>query len=210
MYKKLRVLLILAVACCLVGPAFALAQEPATSSTPPAATSVPTTTPTPKEQAAAQRKAELREKHLAKKLRGKIHRQRGQANYWRGVRFKQPLHFHRKRLMGLSTIKLKPILKYAKNAHHRAHYKAKHPPMLWAWMCIHRHEGSWTDPNAPYWGGLQMDKAFMKKYNPKLYYSKGTADHWTPLEQVWTAVKAAFWKGRGFGPWPNTRIPCGV
>src|SRR4051812_48418992 len=26
-------------------------------------------------------------------------------------------------------------------------------------LCIHTGEGSWTDPGAPYWGGLQMDWA---------------------------------------------------
>ena len=31
------------------------------------------------------------------------------------------------------------------------------PPHYSAWLCIHGHEGSWTDPDAPYHGGLQMD-----------------------------------------------------
>src|SRR5947209_894047 len=40
----------------------------------------------------------------------------------------------------------------ANRAWHRAHL----PTRLRAWNCIHHYEGSWTDPNAPYWGGLQM------------------------------------------------------
>src|SRR5215471_18639237 len=38
------------------------------------------------------------------------------------------------------------------------------PPHYEQWMCIHRYEGSWTDPNAPFWGGLQMDESFQKAY----------------------------------------------
>ena len=37
---------------------------------------------------------------------------------------------------------------------------------------------------------------------------KGTADHWSPLEQIWTAEKAL--KSRGFWPWPNTARYCGL
>ena len=43
---------------------------------------------------------------------------------------------------------------------------------------------------------------------PWLLRTKGTADHWTPLEQIWTAEKAA--KSRGFWPWPNTARSCGL
>ena len=39
----------------------------------------------------------------------------------------------------------------------RARHRAHHPPHLTEWRCIHRWEGSWTDPNSPYYGGLQMD-----------------------------------------------------
>ncbi len=42
----------------------------------------------------------------------------------------------------------------------RAWRKATRPPHYDEWMCIHRYEGSWVDPNAPYYGGLQMDVAF--------------------------------------------------
>lgn len=86
--------------------------------------------------------------------------------------------------------------------------RAVHPPMLHAWYCIHHYEGSWTDPNAPYWGGLQMDYSFQATYGPWLLRHKGTADHWTPLEQIWVAVKA--WRVRGFSPWANTARNCGV
>jgi len=77
------------------------------------------------------------------------------------------------------------------------------------WACIHRYEGAWHDGGAPYWGGLQMDMSFMRTYGSHLLRMKGTADHWTPLEQMWVAEKAHR-SGRGFGPWPNTARACGL
>jgi hypothetical protein len=84
-----------------------------------------------------------------------------------------------------------------------------HPPYYSAWLCIHRGEGSWSDPNAPYWGGLQMDLGFQRTYGRYLFNTKGTANHWSPLEQIWTAEKARR-GGRGFYPWPNTARYCGL
>lgn len=78
-----------------------------------------------------------------------------------------------------------------------------------AFMCIHRGEGSWTDPNPPYFGGLQMDYSFMAAYGGALLRSKGTADHWTPAEQISVAIRA-YYSGRGFFPWPNTARACGL
>jgi hypothetical protein len=90
-----------------------------------------------------------------------------------------------------------------------ARRRAQHPPHLKAWLCIHRYEGSWRDPNAPYYGGLQMDLGFQSTYGRSLLRRKGTADHWTPLEQMWVAERA-FASGRGFYPWPNTARWCGL
>jgi hypothetical protein len=95
-----------------------------------------------------------------------------------------------------------------KNRAHVAHRRAEHPPHLRAFLCIHRYEASWTDTGAPYYGGLQMDVGFQHAYAPRLLRTKGTADHWTPLEQIWTAEKAL--KSRGFWPWPNTARDCGL
>jgi hypothetical protein len=88
------------------------------------------------------------------------------------------------------------------------HRIAEHPPHLQQFLCIHRYEGSWTDTGAPYYGGLQMDVGFQQHYGRWLYATKGTADHWSPLEQIWTAEKAL--KSRGFWPWPNTARYCGL
>ena len=85
---------------------------------------------------------------------------------------------------------------------------AKNPPRLDAWNCIHSYEGSWSDPDAPYWGGLQMDMSFQSAYGTWLLNHKGTANHWTPLQQIWAGVRA--WRVRGFAPWSNTAHACGV
>ena len=91
----------------------------------------------------------------------------------------------------------------------RARYWAHHPPHLAEWLCIHRFEGSWSDPNSPYYGGLQMDISFQRAYGPSLLRRKGTADHWAPYEQMWVAERALR-AGRGFYPWPLTARRCGL
>jgi hypothetical protein len=91
----------------------------------------------------------------------------------------------------------------------RTRRRAQNPPHKRAWLCIHRYEAAWTDPNPPYYGGLQMDLSFQRTYSPGLLRRKGTANHWTPLEQMWTAERAHR-SGRGFYPWPNTGRYCGL
>jgi len=91
----------------------------------------------------------------------------------------------------------------------RARRKAARPPHRSGWLCIHRFEGAWTDPNAPYYGGLQMDISFQRTYGHELLRKKGTANHWTPLEQMWVAERAHR-SGRGYYPWPNTARYCGL
>jgi hypothetical protein len=87
--------------------------------------------------------------------------------------------------------------------------QAHNPPRLGAWLCINRFEAHWNDPNAPYYGGLQMDISFQRTYAPDLLRKKGTADRWTPIEQIWVAERA-YRAGRGFTPWPNTARFCGL
>jgi hypothetical protein len=78
------------------------------------------------------------------------------------------------------------------------------------WQCIHRYEGAWKARTGNgYYGGLQMDVHFMRMYGALLLRTKGTADRWTPLEQMWVAEKA-YRAGRGFYPWPNTARACGL
>ena len=53
-----------------------------------------------------------------------------------------------------------------------------------------------------------MDLSFQEEYGGWLLRTKGTADRWTPLEQIWVAVRA--WRSRGFSPWPTTARECGL
>jgi Transglycosylase-like domain len=89
-----------------------------------------------------------------------------------------------------------------------ARRQAQHPPHYGAFLCIHHYEGSWNDSGSPYYGGLQMNIGFQATYGGWLLRTKGTADHWTPLEQIWVAEKAV--RSRGFYPWPLTARYCGL
>jgi len=91
----------------------------------------------------------------------------------------------------------------------RARTRAEHPPHGAAWLCIHRYEGPWTDPDAPYYGGLQMDLTFQRMYGWRLLRRDGTANRWSPLEQMWVAERAIR-AGRGFHPWPVSARRCGL
>jgi hypothetical protein len=86
---------------------------------------------------------------------------------------------------------------------------AAHPPHKRGWNCIHRYEGSWGDSGDPYWGGLQMDRGFMRSYAPPVLLRRGWANHWTALEQMWVAERAHR-SGRGYWPWPSTARFCGL
>lgn len=91
----------------------------------------------------------------------------------------------------------------------RARVKAHNPPNERAWRCLQRHEGPWNDRWDPYWGGLQMDRTFMRQYAPRHLLRRGWAHTWTPIEQMWVAERALR-AGRGFYPWPNAAGLCGL
>jgi hypothetical protein len=87
-------------------------------------------------------------------------------------------------------------------------HRARHPPHAREFLCIHRYEGSWNAATGNgYYGGLQMDISFQRRYGAHLLHRKGTANHWTPLEQIWVAERAHR-TGLGFAPWPNTARTC--
>lgn len=79
------------------------------------------------------------------------------------------------------------------------------------WTCLHQREGSWTDAGDPYWGGLQMDRGFMRTYGSDMIrrHHGGLANTWTPREQIIVAERARA-SGRGYQPWPNTSRACGL
>jgi hypothetical protein len=91
----------------------------------------------------------------------------------------------------------------------RAKRRAHNPPHEREWRCLQRYEGPWTDRWDPYWGGLQMDRSFMRQYAPRYLLRRGLAHRWTPIEQMWVAERALR-AGRGFHPWPNTARKCGL
>ena len=96
----------------------------------------------------------------------------------------------------------------------RAERAAMRPPHRSQWLCIHRYErnpaqGWRTRTGNGYYGGLQMDIHFQRAYGPELLRRKGTANNWTPYEQMWVAERAHR-SGRGFYPWPNTARYCGL
>jgi len=87
--------------------------------------------------------------------------------------------------------------------------EAAYPPHKRQWLCIHRYEASWhAHTGNGYYGGLQMDLEFQRFYAAWLLREKGTADHWTPIEQMWVAERAE--RVSGFWPWPNTARICGL
>lgn len=91
----------------------------------------------------------------------------------------------------------------------RAKRRAHNPPHESAWRCLQRYEGAWNDANDPYWGGLQMDRTFMRQYAPRHLLRRGWANRWAPVEQMWVGERALR-AGRGFYPWPHTGRMCGL
>jgi hypothetical protein len=92
----------------------------------------------------------------------------------------------------------------------KTRHAAQNPPHKRQWLCIHRFEGAWTaNTGNGFYGGLQMDLSFQRRYGGDLLARKGTANRWSALEQMWTAERAHR-SGRGFYPWPNTARSCGL
>jgi hypothetical protein len=127
---------------------------------------------------------------------------------WLTVMHGSPVGSSRRVPAAHSVTRLRLLARTWRHREHAAWWQATHPPHLQAWNCIHHYEGSWSDSGGPYYGGLQMDLGFQETYGGWLLRHKGTADHWSPLEQIWVAVRAAH--SRGFAPWPNTARYCGV
>jgi hypothetical protein len=87
-----------------------------------------------------------------------------------------------------------------------------------AFGCIHSHEGDWEDGGDPYWGGLQMNRQFMRTYGADMLRKygepqgfvgpNGWLNPWSKTEQITVAIRA-YRSGRGFYPWPTRRY-CGL
>lgn len=178
-----------------------------TTTTATTTTATATTVVTTTESGKGLSRAEAR---AARTWRRRIRRFRADTRHWLTVMRGHPPARDSSSLAGYSSSL--PRLRYlARLWGHRAHRlwrQATNPPEYNDWLCIHRYEGSWADPNSPYWGGLQMDLSFQETYGGWLLRHKGTADHWSPLEQIWVAVRAS--RSRGFSAWPNTAHYCGL
>jgi len=91
----------------------------------------------------------------------------------------------------------------------RLRLRALNPPHKDEFLCIHRYEGPWTAATGNgYYGGLQMDIPFQAQWGRHLLRRKGTANRWSPIEQIWVAERALHVVG--FGAWPNTARSCGL
>lgn len=92
-------------------------------------------------------------------------------------------------------------------------YKAKliaasWPPHHALWLCIHRYEGAWDDPNSGnngHYGGLQMTPGW-------LGYFSGTANNYSQFQQEWFAERgyrdSGYSRGWLAGQWGQTIGPC--
>ena len=188
------------------GMATAAAAATASSNTENQSTTTSTTTTVATTEA---RKGPSRwELRTAARWRRQIRRFRADTRHWLTVMRGRPPASGSHRLAARSLARLRKLERRWRHVAHRTWARATHPPGLGGWLCIHRYEGSWADGGGPYWGGLQMDLSFQQTYGGWLLRHKGTADHWSPLEQIWVAVRAAH--SRGFSPWPNTARDCGL
>jgi hypothetical protein len=119
------------------------------------------------------------------------------------------------RVAGLPLTQLERVADRVARRAHALGWLGRHPPHLAGWRCIQQHEtappypGWRTASGNGYYGGLQLDRQFQVTYASWLYRSKGTAENWTALEQIWTAEFARA-HGRGFAPWPHTATACGL
>jgi hypothetical protein len=175
-----------------------------TKSNPSSTTGTSTTVATTHAQEGPSR-WELR---TAARWRRHIRRFRADTRHWLTVMHGRPPATVSRSLAAHSLTRLRQVERRWRHRAHRTWVRATHPPYYQSWLCIHRYEGSWADSGAPYWGGLQMDLGFQQTYGSWLLSHKGTADHWSALEQIWVAVRASH--TRGFSPWPNTARDCGV
>jgi hypothetical protein len=171
-------------------------------------------------------------------LRKGIAFHRNAAHRWETISFVPLAKTHYAERHTTDLVRLQRLVKWWYSVHIRAEHYALNPPHFTDWMCIHaaikngrynhrtleyvgggypvsrNGEGAWNaigyvHGEATYFGGIQMDYGFMRSYGNRFLVKKGTADHWTPLEQMW-AGEQALKAGRGFYPWPLTARACGL
>jgi hypothetical protein len=146
-------------------------------------------------------------------LSSKIDRWRERTWYWQRVMGKPryPTAYLDRRSRSLTYRQW--VLELWKTRAEVAKRRALHPPYLRKWLCVFRHErhprqGWRTDTGNGYYGGLQMDVAFQRRYGRWLLYRKGLAHRWTPIEQVWVAERGR--RVQGWYAWPISAWRCGL
>ena len=184
------------------------APAPQTSGASATSTTGTTATSTTASAAVSRTAPSRWERRTAARWRRHIRRFRADTQHWLTVMNGRPPANTARTLASRSLSRLHQLARRWEHRAHQAWWHANHPPGLGGWLCIHRYEGGWGDSGSPYWGGLQMDLSFQQTYGGWLLRHKGTADHWSPLEQIWVAVRAA--RVRGFSPWPSTARDCGL
>ncbi len=95
----------------------------------------------------------------------------------------------------------------------RARSRALQLPNRRHWLCLFRYErdpdqGWRTNTGNGYYGGLQMDLTFQRRYGGWLLRRKGLAHRWTAMEQIWVAERAR--RVQGWYAWPNAARACGL
>lgn len=75
--------------------------------------------------------------------------------------------------------------------------------------CVRREEGAYTtNTGNGYYGAWQADISFQRTHGREFYYRWGTANNWPKWAQDIMAYRG--WKSRGWAPWPNTSVECGL
>jgi hypothetical protein len=136
------------------------------------------------------------------RLADSIRKQRAVAWDWQRVMGKRtsPTRYLERKLTSVTLLSL--IRDHWRFEARKARSQATAAAACGRWLCIHGHEGAWKrsrrallrrSPDGPLVpGGLRLLPL----------RTKGTADNWLPLEQMWTAEKALR-AGRGFYPGPR-------
>lgn len=80
------------------------------------------------------------------------------------------------------------------------------PPGWWISdaLCVHSHEGTWTDDTGNgYYGGMQFSLTAWQANG-----GTGMPNEASPSEQLQIAYN--YWRVAGWAPWPNTSAMCGL
>ena len=117
---------------------------------------------------------------------------------WQRVMHVHPTPYSNSAQVAKSLVYRKWVLQLWQLRAHKARRMALNPPHKSQWLCIHGYEGSWTDPNSPYYGGLQMDLGVPGDLRRRPAASEG---HGRPLDAARADV------GRGAGVSDSRVLP---